>query len=304
MKPLQEQIRIYLEHCELKALAKNTMIDKRKVLRMFSDIVQKPDIQDVTNSDMDIYQEHLLANNCNGRTVNAWTLHVKAFMTFCEVYLDLKLKVNKRRIEKLKAPPVKRRAFEPDEIEAVLKFCKDEREHLLIAIPFESGLRVNELANLKVSDISNGGIINLIGKGGRLRETYVTSHTYSMICDFAANQDQEGYLFPSREHGKHLSANQIRFIQKEIFKRAGIPNFAPHMLRYSFATVITDNGADLISAQLMLGHSSLIITQRYLQRNSKRVRADHAQFMTYSLPKNNQIQRANVLTNATKFAKI
>lgn len=281
MKPIDSQIQSYLEHCELKALAKNTMIDKRKVLRMFAKIVDKPDMQEVTNTDIDHYQKYLLTHNCNERTVNAWTLHVKAFMTFCEVYLELSLKVNRRRIERLKAPALKRRAFSPQEIERVLNFTKDEREYLLIAIPFESGLRVNELANLKVENIYPGGVIELVGKGGRLRETYVTSNTYSMICDYAARHDEKGFLFPSRERGKHLSGNQIRFIQKEIFKRAGIDNFRPHMLRYSFATVITDNGADLISAQLMLGHSSLVITQRYLQRNSKRVREDHAKFMTY-----------------------
>lgn len=287
MEPIDRQIQSYLEHCELKALAKNTMIDKRKVLRMFARIVNKPDMQDITNADMDLYQEHLLANNCNGRTVNTWTQHVKAFMTYCEVYLELKLNVNRRRVEMLKAPHVKRRAFSPEEIEQVLKYARDEREYLLIAIPFESGLRVNELANLRVSNISYGGIIELVGKGGKLRETYVTSHTFQLIKKFVNLHGSKDYLFPSREEGKHLSANQIRFLQKQIFKRAGVDDFAPHMLRYSFATVITDNGADLISAQLMLGHSSLIITQRYLQRNSKRVREDHARFMTYAMPSQN-----------------
>jgi integrase/recombinase XerD len=143
----------------------------------------------------------------------------------------------------------------------------DIRNHAILRLLYHSGLRVSELANLKWSDINeqqdNDGmfaVLTIVGKGEKLRHVRISEDVYCMLVEQA---EDELFVFKSRK-GSKLTIRQINRIVKEAGERVGHPNISPHWLRHCNASHSLNNGAPINLVQQSLGHSSLLITERYL----------------------------------------
>jgi integrase/recombinase XerD len=135
------------------------------------------------------------------------------------------------------------------------------------------GLRVSELVSLKISDLFfDEGFIKITGKGNKQRFVPVGNLTQKIIGlykdSIRAHTDiQKGFedtLFLNRR-GKQLTRAMIFTIIKDLAVKINLnKNISPHTLRHSFATHLLENGADLRSIQLMLGHESITTTEIYV----------------------------------------
>ncbi|WP_432220951.1 site-specific tyrosine recombinase XerD [Flavobacterium sp. TMP13] len=153
-----------------------------------------------------------------------------------------------------------------------------ERNKAILETLYSCGLRVSELINLKLSDLFfDEGFIKVTGKGNKQRfvpigrgtqviiERYV-QHTRGFL---AIKKGQEDTLFLNRR-GNFLTRAMIFTIIKNLAVNCGIAkNISPHTLRHSFATHLLENGADLRSIQLMLGHESITTTEIYVHLDRK-----------------------------------
>ena len=148
-----------------------------------------------------------------------------------------------------------------------------ERNRAILETLYSCGLRVSELITLKISDLFfDEGFIQVNGKGNKQRFVPISTYTQkyiSIYCNTIRNQlsIQKGFedtLFLNRR-GKQLTRAMIFTIIKELAVKINLNKvISPHTFRHSFATHLLENGADLRSIQLMLGHESITTTEIYV----------------------------------------
>ena len=153
-----------------------------------------------------------------------------------------------------------------------------ERNRAILETLYGCGLRVSEITTLKISDLFfDEGFIKITGKGNKQRFVPIANATQKYIelyKDTIRNhmtivKGYEDTLFLNRR-GKQLTRAMIFTIIKTLAKKINLlKNISPHTLRHSFATHLLENGADLRSIQMMLGHESITTTEIYVHLDRK-----------------------------------
>ena len=153
-----------------------------------------------------------------------------------------------------------------------------ERNRAMLETLYGCGLRVSELVTLKISDLFfEEGFIKITGKGNKQRFVPVGSYTQKYIEIYKDNvrshlniqKGHEDTLFLNRR-GRQLTRAMIFTIIKDLAVKIDLnKTISPHTFRHSFATHLLENGADLRSIQLMLGHESITTTEIYVHLDRK-----------------------------------
>jgi len=153
-----------------------------------------------------------------------------------------------------------------------------ERNRAMLETLYGCGLRVSELVTLKISDLFfDEGFIKITGKGNKQRFVPIGSYTQKYIEIYKDNvrshliiqKGHEDTLFLNRR-GRQLTRAMIFTIIKDLAVKIDLnKTISPHTFRHSFATHLLENGADLRSIQLMLGHESITTTEIYVHLDRK-----------------------------------
>jgi integrase/recombinase XerD len=160
------------------------------------------------------------------------------------------------------------------------------RDRAMLELLYATGLRVSELVTLRVRDVNmDAGFLLTMGKGEKERLVPLGEAARTAVADYLGNirsfRDRSGdceYLFLSRL-GDRMTRQAFWNIIKKRARAAGIvKNISPHTLRHSFATHLLENGADLRSVQIMLGHADLSTTQIYTHVTRERLKRLHQEF--------------------------
>jgi integrase/recombinase XerD len=148
-----------------------------------------------------------------------------------------------------------------------------ERNRAILETLYSCGLRVSELVALKISDLFfEEGFIKITGKGNKQRFVPIGSTTQKIIevyqnlvrVHLPIQKGHEDTLFLNRR-GRQLTRAMIFTIIKDLAVHIDLnKTISPHTFRHSFATHLLENGADLRSIQLMLGHESITTTEIYV----------------------------------------
>jgi integrase/recombinase XerC len=155
------------------------------------------------------------------------------------------------------------------------------RDYLLMDLLYATGMRSSELINLKWSDIDTGNrCIRILGKGNKMRLVPLLPHIENKLAEY---KEVIKYEFPEMELKEVILTDQgdvlyPKFVYNKVKQYLSTVTTAkkrsPHVLRHSFATHLSNNGAELNSIKDLLGHSSLASTQVYTHtsiENLKRV---------------------------------
>lgn len=149
----------------------------------------------------------------------------------------------------------------------------------LLELLYASGMRISELVNLKLSDVSSvlhskaGRMqaLSVRGKGGKERLVPLHPGAVAALKDYAKlrecflKEESSPYLFPSYRKGRPITRQFVAQLLKGLAMRAGVnpDTLSPHVLRHSFASHLLAGGADLRVIQELLGHSDIATTQIY-----------------------------------------
>lgn len=152
------------------------------------------------------------------------------------------------------------------------------RNKAILETLYSCGLRVSELISLKISDLFfREGFIKVTGKGnkerfvpiGKLTQKYIEIYRKECRLYFPIQKGFEDTLFLNRR-GRALSRAMVFTMIKNLAQEIQLnKNISPHTFRHSFATHLLENGADLRSIQLMLGHESITTTEIYMHLDRK-----------------------------------
>jgi len=159
-----------------------------------------------------------------------------------------------------------------------LTTTEGERNKAMLETLYSCGLRVSELVTLKISDLFfEEGFLKITGKGNKQRFVPIGLATQKIILNYknfirnhlSIQKGHEDTLFLNRR-GKQLTRAMVFTIIKDLAEKIDLKKtISPHTFRHSFATHLLENGADLRSIQLMLGHESITTTEVYMHLDRK-----------------------------------
>lgn len=249
-----------------------------------SDEFQQSSLIKVNYSQIRSWIVLLVNSGISNKTINRKISSLNSFYKFLK-----KIGVNKinplNEHKSLKTKSIVQIPFSKSEVSSVLNpenFTKDfdgVRDNLILEILYCTGIRRNELINLKINNIDLANQrIKVLGKRNKERYIPILKSTVQLLNSYLELRnklnfinDKDFLLITSR--GKKIYENLVNRVTKKYFsKYSSKLKKSPHILRHSFATHLLDNGADLNSVKDLLGHTSLAATQIYTNRSIEEIK--------------------------------
>jgi len=162
------------------------------------------------------------------------------------------------------------------EIEMLLAAIRSPMHRAVLMLAYGAGLRIQEALHLRVQDIdSAAGVIHVrCAKRNRDRDVMLAPRLLAELRAYwRARRPPGPELFPGRSGHGTLTRNAVNLAIRKASRAAGIDRrISPHSLRHAFATHLVEQGTDLRSVQVLLGHASLSSTTCYLHVSTARLR--------------------------------
>jgi integrase/recombinase XerD len=169
----------------------------------------------------------------------------------------------------------------PDEVARLFGATTCIKHRAALSVAYGAGLRVAEVAALKVGDIDSERMLIRVerGKGGRYRNAMLSPDLLALLREWWKEGRRQGamlpggWLFPGQNPVRPISTRQLSRVVEEAARAAGITKrVSPHTLRHSFATHLLEDGVDIRVIQVLLGHAKLDNTALYTKVATRTVR--------------------------------
>ena len=163
-----------------------------------------------------------------------------------------------------------------EEVLKLIESCRSDKQRAIVETFYGSGIRLEELRMLKLTDIEskNNRIIVRCGKGRKDRYTLLSKRLVETLRNYYRSQQQKpkSYLFEGQKLGEPLHSRSIQHSVTMAYQNAGLSakEHKVHALRHSFATHLLDAGVDLHTIKELLGHSDIKTTTIYLHLQSSK----------------------------------
>ena len=239
-------------------------------------------------------QEFLQWVNELGMTATSQSRIISGIRAFYK-YLLVENLLNSNPTELLETPKIGRKLPDTLGIEEINKLIdsidlsqkQGQRNKAMLETLYSSGLRVSELVNLKISNLSfEIGFIKITGKGdkqrlvpiGSIAMRYIDIYRNEIRSNIKIVKEAEDILFLNNR-GNKLTRVMVFHIIKKLAAIAGLrKKISPHTFRHSFATHLVEGGADLRAVQEMLGHESITTTEIYTHLDREYLRKNILQY--------------------------
>ena len=275
-----------------KGLSKNTTLAYKSDLKIFLIWLEdrKKKISNIDRIEINNYLAYRLDNGTSLSTIQRIITCIKSFYSFL-----FENNIIENNPAQLIENPKKRRKLPTiiteNEVMKLLespdvKTSKGLRDKCILELLYSSGLRISELLNIKINEISKEkNFLKIKGKGNKERLVPIGSSamnllivyldTYRLNIKISNNID---ILFVN-ENGSIISRQACwEMIQKYASISLINKKISPHNLRHAFATHLLNNGADLRTVQMLLGHASLSTTQIYTHIAKERLVKFHQKY--------------------------
>lgn len=209
---------------------------------------------------LNITKYRLEISKQSNKTINKKLSSLRSFLGFLETK---NIKVKLQGANSVKAPQTLPKPISSDNIFESLE-NGDEESRLIVTMIYSFGLRISELAGLKVKDITDS-YITVKGKGNKERQIPSNETVNKLLKDYLKQNKPLTHIF-EKDH-KPYTQRQLQYRIENLFKQMGI-KATPHQLRHSFATDLLNNGARINDISELLGHASLKATGIYTKLNT------------------------------------
>ena len=259
MSPLRRRM---IEDMTVRNLSRSTQQSYIYAVAKFSRHFNRPPDR-LGMEEVRAYQLHLVAQKRSWSHINQVACALRFFYGITLGHKEaLERIVNGKEPEKLPA------VLSPEEIVRFLEAVAGPRNRVALTTAYAAGLRIGEVARLKVNSIDSKRMLLHIegGKGGRDRYAMLSPRLLEILRTYWRRARPNVWLFPGQEPGAHVSTGALQAACRAARKQARIgKRVTAHSLRHSFATHLLEGGTDIRIIQVMLGHSHLETTARYAQ---------------------------------------
>jgi len=290
--PFEQHLQSFLNYLQFeKRYSRHTIISYQNDLEQFFTYItgqyQAECLADIATTYVRSWLAELKGNKITAKSINRKASSLKSFfkyhirtgsLTATPMWSVTTPKISKRLPEFVKEKDM-------DDMFRYLPFPEDwkgKTDKLLLLLFYHTGMRLSEQVNLKETQVDySKKVIKVLGKGNKERVVPVGDALISELKAYRQAKRKEienfdGTYFFVLENGKRLYAKYVYLIVKKYLSEITTLNKkSPHILRHTFATHLTNNGADLNAVKELLGHSSLASTQVYTHNNIEKLKEAH-----------------------------
>ena len=285
-----QQLDAFIDHLWLEdGLSKNTLESYRADLTQFAHWLQQQKSDLLTANQAHI--QHYLAVKfplSKPRSIGRLIASLRRFYRYClrENIIEVDPSL---QIESPKLPRSLPKSLNEREVEDLLHAPNINepiglRDRAMLELLYASGLRVSELVNIKVSEVSTqDGVVRVTGKGSKTRLVPMGEEAADWIVRYMKfgrtallQKKMSDSLFVTNRAAA-MTRQAFWYLIKRYALQAGIAKpMSPHVLRHAFATHLLNHGADLRVVQMLLGHSDISTTQIYTHVARERLKSLHS----------------------------
>ena len=276
---MEKQLKQFLRFLEKdKKASNNTLQSYKRDLEKFQTYLDEHNIKylKVTEQDIKDYLNYLVEQNKKPSTISRTIASIRAFYQ----YETKNKKTAQDPTEKIQSPKIEKRVpciLTSEEVELLLEQptdfdLKGIRDKAMLEFAYATGMRVTEIISLNVEDVDLENSTVSCKTGPKQRIIPLGKMSLAALKEYLdearnilVKSEKEKALFVNL-NGRRLTRQGFWKIIKYYQEQANITkDITPHTLRHSFATHLLQNGTDLKSIQMMLGHSDISSTQVYMQ---------------------------------------
>ena len=280
----------FINHLWLEdGLSKNTLNSYRFDLELLSEWLTKSlkkNISDVSEGDIQQYLSFKFPSS-KSRSISRLLATLRRFFRY--LLRENKIKIDPTlQIQSPKIPKSLPKSLSEEDVESLLnapnvKIISELRDKAMLELLYACGLRVSELVNILLTELSmTEGIIRITGKGSKTRLVPMGEEAVDWIKKYIdesrkniLKQKTSKYLFVTIR-GSAMTRQAFWYLIKRYSIIAQIKKpMSPHILRHAFATHLINHGADLRVVQMLLGHSDISTTQIYTHVARERLKKLH-----------------------------
>ena len=206
-------------------------------------------------------------------TIKTYLSHIATFIRFCEANYNVKGISDRIILPHVEKPIID--VLRREEIEVLLNsFSKRSlngiRNYCICVLMLDCGLRLNEVVNLKISDVYiEKGYIKVYGKGRKERFIPIYNNTKKALLKYIIKRkckDIKCDTFFLNKEMKPIQREGIKSLFARLKRRTGIARLHPHLLRHTYATNYLLYGyGDVYTLSLLMGHTDVKTTMKYVQ---------------------------------------
>ena len=310
---MEQLIDAFLDHLTVeRGLAANTRMAYRADLAQFTEFLHRRGVEHLNAAQRPHITEYLLHRRKAGLSARSLSRHLAAIRMFCR-FLSREKLLAADPTQTIDSPKLWRtlpHSLDYEEVERLLAAPDTRtkfgvRDKAMLEFMYATGLRVSEVAHIKLSDINfEAGFLRSLGKGSKERIVPIGKQAIEWTQRYL-REARGSFAGPiasakcsSRRAASRSAGKPSGCSSRNMRRRAGITkNITPHTLRHSFATHLLDNGGDLRVIQEMLGHADISTTQIYTHVDQQRLKETHYRFHPRS-------GRRGTPANSTRFRSI
>ncbi|MBO3098787.1 site-specific tyrosine recombinase/integron integrase [Gelidibacter pelagius] len=250
----------YLDKLELKKYANNTVKSYVSTFEAFINYYNTKELIEINELDVRTYVLKLVQEDKSNSYINSAINSIKFYYESVLGMPNRFYEIERPRKEK-KLPKV----LSKEDVLSIIANTNNLKHKCIVSLLYSSGIRRNELINLKITDIDSKRMLIRIeaAKGNKDRYTLLSQSLLIDLREYYKQYKPKKYIVEGL-YGKQYSGQSIGKVVLNAALKAGIQiPVTPHMLRHSFATHLLEAGVDLRQIQVLLGHSSSKTTEIY-----------------------------------------
>jgi site-specific recombinase XerD len=295
---LDKWIEIYLNEKKTLNLAKNTIMNYKRVLDSFYQFCSLKDEENSINSIYDINRELILEylNSKGDISINTKNLHIiviKSFLSYISEHntdnIDLTTKLKGLSAKNVKSES---ESLSKSESTALEKYLLDERykknflnvrNRLLVKLLYYTGVRASELLQIKLEDITfleEEGVykIYIMGKGSKYRYVYISQVLIVDELDFINSHFLEDEVLHTNNPQKYIAVTQkgrvmhrveLYSMLEKLYSKLYIKKRGVHILRHTFGKRMVKKNVNLSTIKELMGHENIQTTMIYARSDEK-----------------------------------